>query len=123
MVAAMVPTGHRQSRTAPERDQDARGNAGGRPEHGDAVGLGQQREAQPRRQEIGGADRDGENERAEPPRCVGNGVCSAGDPLLAILQHALAPGRLSHMARDNANRRGSGGEPICGVGRMSGEAA
>jgi hypothetical protein len=53
-------------RSAPERDQHAGGNAGSRPEYGDAIGFGEEREAQARREKIGNADRNGEPCRADP---------------------------------------------------------
>ena len=61
------PGRHRPSRAWSERDQDAGGNARGRPEHGHAIGFGQQRKTEPRRQEIGDTDRERERTGAQPP--------------------------------------------------------
>ena len=73
MVAAIVPTmtGHRAA--DPSSDQDTGGHARGGPEHGDALRLGQESKAEPRRQEIDDADRDSEPDRASPPRQVDAG--------------------------------------------------
>ena len=66
MVATIVPatTAHRALR--PQSDQRARGDAGGRPEHGHALGS-EQGKAHPCRQDVDAADHDGEPDRAHPP--------------------------------------------------------
>jgi len=70
MVAAIVPDNDRPSRAGPESDQGAGGHTCGRPENGNTLRFGQQGKAKPRCYEIYDADRDGEPNRANPPRQV-----------------------------------------------------
>jgi hypothetical protein len=65
MFAAITPNRHRPPRSAPKRNQSARGNTRGGPKYSHAR-LGHQKEAQTRSQEIGNADRDGEDNWASP---------------------------------------------------------
>src|SRR5262249_55532960 len=51
------------SRITPDRDQDARRQAPGKPEQGKAIGFSEHREAQPCREKIGDAERNGEPDR------------------------------------------------------------
>ena len=76
----------RPSRPGSERDQDAGRYAGGRPENRNALRLGQQRKTELRCHEIDDADRDGEPERANPPRRV-----DAGGKLLLNLNLQILP--------------------------------
>ena len=71
------PAHDRPSRMRPKRDQRARGDPGGRPEHGHAVGS-EQGKAQLCRQDIDAADHDGEPDssssiptRGRPRRSLG----------------------------------------------------
>ncbi len=83
--------GDRPSRGRAERDHGAGGNAGGRPEHRNAIGLGQQEQAQLGGQEIDRSGHAGEPSRASPPLpdVRGSGPL-VEDPLSQILQH-VAP--------------------------------
>ena len=67
----------RPARTRPESDQDAGRDTGGRPEHRNALRLGQQGKTLSRGHEIGDADDRGEDDQARPPRQVDAG----GKPL------------------------------------------
>jgi len=49
---------HRPAYSRPETNKHACGNPGCRPEHRDAIGLGEEKKTQARRQEIGDAQRD-----------------------------------------------------------------
>ena len=83
--------GHdRPSRTGPKGDQRARGDAGGRPEHGHAVGR-EQSKAQLCRQDIDAADHDGEPGRAHPPPRRVSGVEFLG-LYSRILKHVAVSG-------------------------------
>jgi hypothetical protein len=48
-----------------KRYQGARGNTGGRPEHGHAIGLCQQRKTKPRPQEVGDTNRQSDADRRQ----------------------------------------------------------
>jgi len=82
----------RPSRLRPESDQRAGGHPCGRPENGDPLGLGQQRKAKPRRDEIDDADRDREPDRANPPR-----QADAGGQLMPKLGWSCHPALLPRM--------------------------
>ncbi len=60
------PDCHWPFRAGANRYQDARGNAGGRPEHRHAVRFCQQRKTKPRRQEKADANRHGHSDRGDP---------------------------------------------------------
>ena len=92
---------HRPSRAGPKSDQDAGGNTRRRPEHGHAVGFGQQSKAQPCRQEIGDADRDSEPDRAGPPPHRGSSGGQLALGVLSVVQQHVAYFIASyHVAQD-----------------------
>jgi hypothetical protein len=64
-VCGNYPDHHGPSRSAPKRNQSARGNPRGGPKYSHTQ-LGRQQQAQTCRQEIGKADRDGERNRPDP---------------------------------------------------------
>src|SRR5215471_10436759 len=77
---------NRHSRIAPKRDQNAGRHAPGKPERGKAIRFSENREAQPCRDEISDADRNGEPDRSNPtPHRVG--ASFVVNFLSKILQH------------------------------------
>ena len=87
--------GNCPSRAPPECDQRARGNAGGRPEHGDTVGS-EQRKAELRRQDVNTADNDSQPAQAQPsPRPISR----VGALCLKILQHGAVFGGPPYLAQ------------------------
>ena len=58
-----------------KRYQGAGGNTGGRPEHGHAIGLGQQRKTKPRPQEVGDPNRQSDTDRRPYRREQSAAIC------------------------------------------------